>query len=276
MVFGLRGVMALAPAALYLFSPLGAYAVHHAALGQLYGAHGIALLTLAVIGAGRGLRSGQNPWAWAPLVLAAFWILAGSYNFILTVALAPAGAWLLAEACWRRDWRRPARVLGMVLGMLAVCVAVFWGRFDGLLERFQLMQQYNFGWPVPVLSPEGWLGMVRDTGLHAWPVAVRSGLSAVVIGGWLAGMVLLWRHRADRVLSALALTLPVLAGWGLLVWEARTRANASYDAYKLLAVFFPGVLAGLTCWLGNPFRPEPAGFAPAREHAATGLAEHPH
>jgi len=77
----------------------------------------------------------------------------------------------------------------------------------------------------------------------------------VVIGGWLAGMVLLWRHRADRVLSALALTLPVLAGWGLLVWEARTRANASYDAYKLLAVFFPGVLAGLTCWLGNPLRP---------------------
>lgn len=253
-LFGLRGVTALAPAALYLFSPLGAYAVHHAALGQLYGAQGIALLTLAVFGAGRGVRTGQSPWAWAPLVLAACWILAGSYNFILTVALAPAGAWLVAEACRRRDWRGPARVLGMVLGMLAVCVVLFWARFDGLAERFRLMEQYNFGWPVPLLSPEGWLGLVRDTGLQAWPFAVRCTLSVLVIGGWLAGVFLTWRQRADRGLAALALTLPVIAGWGLLVWEARLRANASYDAYKLLAVFHPGLVAGLTCWLALPAR----------------------
>jgi hypothetical protein len=43
--------------------------------------------------------------------------------------------------------------------------------------------------------------------------------------------------------------LPVLAGWGLLVWEARTRANASYDAFKLFSVFYPELLVGLTCWL---------------------------
>ncbi|HQY06823.1 MAG TPA: hypothetical protein PLQ52_12230, partial [Lacunisphaera sp.] len=140
---GLRGITALAPAAVYLFSPLGAYAVHHGALGQLYGAHGIALLTLAVLGAGRAGRAGQSPWAWAPLVLAAFWILAGSYNFILTVALAPAGAWLLAEACGRRDWRGPGRVGAMLLAMLATCALLFWGRFDGLIERFRLLEQYN-------------------------------------------------------------------------------------------------------------------------------------
>lgn len=255
MIFGLRGIKALVPAALYLFSPLGAYAVHHAALGQLYGAHGIALLTLAVLGAGRGVRAGHNPWAWAPLVLAAFWILAGSYNFILTVALAPAGAWLLAEACWRRDWRGPARVGGMVLVMLAVCAGLFWGRFDGLLERFRLLEQYDFGWPVPLLSPEGWLGLVRDTGLQAWSKPVRLGLSLLVTAGWLAGVILLWHHRRASALAALALTVPVLGGWGLLVWEAQIRPNASYDAFKLLSVFYPGLLVGLTCWLAAPMGP---------------------
>jgi len=221
----------------------------------LYGAHGVALLTLAVLGAGRTRRTGPGVWAWGPLVVAAFWILAGSYNFILTVALAPAGAWLLAEAWRRRDWRGPARVLGMVLAMLAVCAALFWGRFDGLVERFRLFGQYNFGWPVPLLSPDGWLGLVQDTALHAWARPVRLLLSALVAGGWLAGLLLLGRRRGAPALAALALTVPVLAGWGLIVWEARTRANASYDAYKLLSVFYPGLLVGLTCWLAIPARP---------------------
>jgi hypothetical protein len=242
---GLRGAVGLVPAALYLFSPLGAYAVHHGALGQLYAAHGIALLTLAAVAAGRGWRAGQSVWRWAPLVLAAFWILAGSYNFILTVALAPVGAWLLAEMWLRRDWRGPARVVVMLLAMLATCALLFWGRFDGLIERFQLFDQYDFGWPVPLLSPEGWLGMLQDIRLYAWPRPVRLMLSALVLGLWLAGVILLWRRRRAAALAALALVLPVLAGWGLLVWEAQTRANASYDAFKLFSVFYPGLLAGL-------------------------------
>ena len=54
-------------------------------------------------------RAAVPSWPWAPLVLNAFWLLAGSYNFILTVALAPAGAWLLGEMGLRRDWRGAAR-----------------------------------------------------------------------------------------------------------------------------------------------------------------------
>jgi len=93
------------------------------------------------------------------------------------------------------------------------------------------------------------LGMVRDTGLHAGPVAARVGLSAVVIGlyGW--GVDRLWRSRPARSRAALALVLPVVAGWAVLAWESRVRANASYDAYKLLAVFYPGLLVGLLAWL---------------------------
>jgi len=242
---GVRGAAGLVPVAIYLFSPLGAYAVHHGALGQLYAAHGIALLTLAAVGAGRSWRLRGSVWAWAPLALAAFWILAGSYNFILTVALAPAAAWLLAEMWLRRDWRGPLRVGVMLLAMLTACALLFWGRFDGMIERFGLFQQYDFGWPVPLLSPEGWLGMLRDTGLYAWPRPARLILSGVVLGLWLAGVALLWRRQRAAALGALALVLPVLGGWGLLVWEAQTRANASYDAFKLFSVFYPGLLAGL-------------------------------
>ncbi len=255
---GLRGTAGLIPAGIYLFSPLGAYAVHHGALGQLYAAHGIALLTLAVVGAGRAQRTGRSVWPWAPLVLAACWILAGSYNFILTVAFAPAGAWLMAEMWRRRDWRGPARVTGMVAVMFAACAGLFWGRFDGLIERFRLFEQYDFGWPVPLLSPEGWLGLLRDTGLHAWPQPMRVLLSCLVTGTWLVGPVLLWRCRRESALSALALVLPVLAGWGVLAWEARTRPNASYDAFKLFSVFYPGLLVGLTCWLAVARRAQSA------------------
>jgi hypothetical protein len=241
LALGLRGAAGLVPAAIYLVSPLGAYAVHHGALGQLYAAQGIALLTVAVLAAGRV----RSPWPWSPVVLAALWLLAGSYNFILTVALAPAAGWLVLEAWRQKDWRGPARVLGMVLAMLVVCVVLFWGRFDGLVERFRLFEQYNFGWPVPLLSPEGWLGLLRDTGLYAWPRPVRMLLSGVVLAGWVAGVLWLWRRRRGAALAALALVLPVLGGWGVLVWEAKVRANASYDAFKLFSVFYPGLLAGL-------------------------------
>jgi hypothetical protein len=249
---GLRGAAGLVPVAIYLLSPLGAYAVHHGALGQLYAAHGIALLTLAVILAGR--QGGRAAWIWAPAVLAAFWILAGSYNFILTVALAPAVTWVVAEAWWRRDWRGAARVGGMVFAMLAACTLLFWGRFDGLIERFRLFEQYDFGWPVPLLSPEGWLGMLRNAELYPWSRPVRLLLSALVLGIWLGGAALLWRRNRAAALAVLALVLPVLAGWGLLVLEARTRANASYDAFKLFSVFYPGLLAGLTGALAVAWR----------------------
>jgi hypothetical protein len=242
---GLRGAAGLIPAAIYVFSPLGAYAVHHGALGQLFAAHGIALLTLATILAGRGLRAGRGAWGWAPVVLNAFWLLAGSYNFILTVALAPAAAWLLGEMWLRRAWRGPVRVAGMLLAMLVVCALLFWGRFDGLIERYRLFEQYDFGWPVPLLSPEGWVGLLRDTGLHAWSRPVRLLLSGLVLAAWLVGTAALWRRHRAAAIAALALVLPVLAGWGLLVWEARVRTNASYDAFKLFSVFYPGLLAGL-------------------------------
>jgi len=248
-VVGLRGPWLLGLVALYALSPINAYAVYHGALGQLYAAQGIGLLTLAVLGAGRAAGRGRSVWPWLPLVLAAFWLLAGGYNFILTVCLAPAGAWLLVMLWLRRDWAAAGRVLALVAVALVTCAVLFWGRFDGLIERFSLFDQYDFGWVVPLASPEGWLGLSRDAQLHAWPPAVRVVLSAGVLVLWAAGLEVLWRRQKALALAALALVVPVVFGWYLLVRETPVRANASYDAYKLIAVFYPGLLAGLGCWL---------------------------
>jgi hypothetical protein len=261
---GLRGWPLAGLGLLYGVSPLTAYAVHHGALGQLYAAHGIALLTLSGWGALAAARRGRSVWEFAALALAALWLLAGSYNFILLVAAAPLAAWAVLDAVSRRSWRPAARTAGLFAAMLAVCVVLFWGRFSGLVERFRLFEVFDFGWPVTLLSPEGWLGVVHGTSLQPWAPAWRLVLSAAALALWGAGLDALWRRRRDDALGALALVVPVIAGWGLLVWEARTRANASYDAFKILSVFYPGLLAGLCCWAAA------ARGAPLRWRAAAG------
>jgi hypothetical protein len=261
---GLRRGWLLGLTALLAVSPLQAYAVFHVALGQLFAVQGILLLTIAVFGA---VRHGR-PWACAPLAVAGFWILAGSYNMLLPVCLAPAGAWLVAQAFWRRNWRVVATTIAMLGAALAVCAAFGWARFAGLAERFSLLNQYDFGWPVPLVTPEGWLGLITGPRLQPWPAAGRLLAIVVTLVAWLAGVAGLWRRRRGSALAALAFVTPVAFGWALLAWEAHVRANASYDAYKLIAAFQPEFVIGLGCVLALP----QAGSFPRRQLVALVLA----
>jgi len=246
---GLKGMWLLFFLAVYALSPLNAYAVYHGQLGQLYAAHGIGLLTCAIFGASRIVLRGPTVWSFMPMVGVAFWLLAGSYNFIIPVCLAPGGAWLLTQ--WRIPRQR--RSIGLVLAMTSLalisCAAIFWGRFDGLVERFSLFHEYNFGWAMPLFSPEGLLGLLRDSSLNAWPWAIRIILSVATISLWLAGLWTLFLRQKPAAWASLALVVPVMVGWTMLARESRVRANASYDAYKLVAVFLPCLLAGLLAWL---------------------------
>jgi hypothetical protein len=57
------------------------------------------------------------------------------------------------------------------------------------------------------------------------------------------------RRRAGYV--AVCLALPALIGYGYLNLRGyRLGTNASYDAYKILAVFYPGLLPAVACWAG--------------------------
>jgi hypothetical protein len=232
------------PVVLVAVSPVAAYGVHQAAMGQMLATMGVVLATLAAQAAARA--SGRAVWRMLPVAFVASWLLAGSYNFILLIAFVPALAGVALPALVRRDPRPVWRAGALLFGAVAACALVFPGRFVGLAERFRLFERYDFGWPVPLLTPEGWLGVVGDAQLGAWagwrgPLAVG------------AVLVLLLGLRAVRRETALRLAgwvLAVGAGWAVLAWESRTRVNASYDAYKVVAVFLPLLGPALLVWCG--------------------------
>jgi hypothetical protein len=235
-VFGLRGAGATAAAALYAVSPLCAYGVHHGAMAQFLAMQGIMLVTLAARGA---------TWRWLPLAVAAVWLLAGSYNFILTVAFAPAAGWLLWRGVFRGQWRAAGLGAGLWAASMAICAVLFWGRFAGIMERFKLLDVHDFGWPVPLQGPVGWLGVVQGPGLCDYSASVAALSSAVLFaltGYWL------WRERM-RALAPMAVLAPVLIGYLMLVAKSDDSANASYNAYKFLAVFLPVLMGGCLVWL---------------------------
>lgn len=145
----------------------------------------------------------------------------------------------------------------MLLPLLA-CGLIFWGRTAGLADRATLLRSYDFGWAIPPLTLEGWLGFVSAAPLLGpltpawrWSVLVLL-LVALVVAIW-PRRSLLWR--------VLALAVPALIGYGYLQWRAASLGtNASYDAYKLLAVFFPGIFAASLawlCWIGRHQRRQP-------------------
>lgn len=275
-VVGIRGLPLVGVVAIYAFSPIQAYAVHHGALGQLLAAQGIALLTVGGVLAAREAAAGRSPWRWFLWISLALWLLAGSYNFILVVCLAPLGFWLALEGWRRRNFALPVRIALVVAAALCTVAALFWGRFNGLAERFSLFDEYDFGWVVPLASPEGWMGILKNPSLAGWQTGVRWLLSAILVLVWLVGLGALGRRRGpsavrrpedvplsgNRIREAVALVIPVVAGWGILAFESRSRANASYDAYKLLSVFHPELLAGLCCWL--PAARQAGGWWPKR------------
>ena len=242
---GVRVGVALFIAALYAISPLSAYAVHQGGLGQLLAAQGIALLVVITALLFREVRSERPLWSWGLMLCAAFWLLAGSYNFILIVCLAQVVPWVLGRALVKRQIQSIKPVALVMSVALLLCIALFWPRFSGIVERFQLLAEYDYGWRVPLFAWDGWLGLVSDVYLEPlgsfWQPLLMLGLGA----GWLGWLWRAWRQQRLRAVAAAALVLPVILGWTVLAWASLARTNASYDAFKLISVFYPGLLAGL-------------------------------
>jgi len=243
-------------AALYGMSPLSWYAVYHVAPGQALAAQAITLITWAGLAWWRGARwKARDQLGLGLLLLAAYALLLGSYHFIILVCLAPAAAYTLLRMSEVGDRKRLPAWLLVMLAPLAAALLLFAGRTSGLIERFLLFSQFDFGWRIPALSPEGWLGMVANSSLSPHAELFRWLLSAMFAGAFVAALFYEQKQRSDRVRIALALSLPAIAGYLiLLVRGMLAGTNASYDAYKLLSVFHPGVLAALCLaglWLGR-------------------------
>ena len=236
-------------AAIYGLNPITWYAVAHVAMGQLLAAQAIAVVTWAGVALWRGRLNWRHGCAMSGVLAMGYWLILGSYNFIVIVALTPALAYVGVAALFSGKWGKLGRWLVAMLAPLLACGVVFTQRALGLIERFQLFGQYDFGWRIPVISPEGWLGAVSDAALNPYAAWVRGILLGLLAGLLLATLMCDRRQRRWMSLVAVAMVAPVMIGYVYL--EVRGSAlgtNASYDAYKLLAVFFPGLLCAVAYW----------------------------
>lgn len=235
---------------LYGFSPLTLYAVYHVAIGQLLAAPAIALLTWIGIqtvrsGAKLDFRAGLGG-----LLVVAYALLLGSYHFIIAVCLAPAGAYVLWVAWQKKDLRLLVRSVVALGWPLLVASLLYFERVRGLAERASLFRQIDFGWKIPALTPEGWLGFVASRTLSPHDLWLRILLCLGLVALWI------WTLRRNpggnrpwRAVS-LAMVAPVLCGYAYLQWRgAMLGTNASYDAYKLMSVFYPCMIGAFVLWI---------------------------
>jgi hypothetical protein len=250
-LFGYSGAASLVIAAVYGISPIAWYSVAQVSPAPLLAANAIALLTWAAIAAWNGLLTWRRGAQFAGVLAIAYALLLGSYNFILLVSLVPAVAYAGSRALASGDLARLARWVLVVIAPLAASSVLFWDRVAGLLERFMLFRTYDFGWRIPVLTPEGWLGMVAGGGLGAWNWAgLRWVLAALVVAALTWAVVVGLRMYNRRLWIVASIVVPVLAGYSFL--EARgllLNTNASYDAFKLFAVFYALLLPAFCWWI---------------------------
>ncbi len=250
-ILGYSGGVSVIIAALAGISPVFWYAAAHVAPGQLLAAQAVAWLTWAGVALWRGRLAAGRAWRFAPILVLGTWLVLGSYNFFVLACLVPAFAVTGGFALWRRQWGRWARWAGWMLVPLAGTGALFAGRVTGLAERFSLLQTYDFGWPVPALSAEGWLGMVQGPDLMPWETfGLRWLLAAAVVGLLVWAFLRSVRERRPAAWVAVALIAPIVIAYlGLEARAARLGTNASYDAYKLFAVFYPLLLPAFCWWV---------------------------
>ena len=252
--FGLRGGGATLVAVLYGLNPILLYAVYQTALGQLVAAPAVALLLWVGWQAWRGPGTWAAYARWSPLLLVAHWLIFGGYNFVILFCYAPLLAYVGTQACAGRRWRLGLRWAAWVgLGLLA-CVGLFPGRVISIEERLRLFGETSFGWKISPLDHAGWFGLVADERL----LPATGGAARVLAWAALALLawttVELWRRGGRwgrRTLGlAAACVGPAMAGYGLLLWQARlANDNSSYNAYKLFSVFYPATLASLCLFL---------------------------
>ncbi|MBL9201324.1 MAG: hypothetical protein JNL39_12505 [Opitutaceae bacterium] len=250
-VVGHDDVGSLVVSVLFALSPIPWYAVAHVAPGQLLAAHAVVLLTWAGVALWRGRLTARRAVQFAPVLGGGYWLILGSYNFFVLICLVPAVAYAGGLALWRREWQRFAGWTAAMVVPLAAAGGFAYARVAGLAERLALLKEYDFGWRVPALTAEGWLGLVRGGDLAAWDfLGLRWALTTVAVGLIAWAVVRLWASRPRRLWSMAALTVPVLAAYlWLQVRGAERGTNASYDAYKLFAVFFPLLLPALCRWI---------------------------
>ncbi len=250
-LFGYAGIASLVIAALYGVSPIAWYSYAHISPAPLLAAQAVAVLTWAGIALWNGRLTLRRSVRFAAPLILAYGLLLGAYNFFIVVALVPALAFAGGSTLARGRWRRLAGWVAVMTAPFLLASLVYWDRVEGIVERFQLFQTYDFGWKVPAFGPEGWVGLVQGGTLQPWwwPLRWLLAVAFVSLLSWAT-----WRSVAARRWRGwlvIAATVPVLIGYAYLELRGNVQGtNASYDAFKLFAVFYPVMLPAF-CWWDN-------------------------
>ncbi len=249
-VMRLRSGWSVAVAAAYGLSPVTWYAVYHVAMGQILAAQAITLVTWVGFTLWRGRVDWRRGLAFSGVLLVAYGLILGSYNFIVLVCFVPAVAFAGGLAVWRDQWLRFVRWGVIMLVPLAVSGLVFAERVAGLAERFMLFRTYDFGWQIPLLRLDGLLGVVAGPTLLPVAAAAHWLIALLLLAVLVVAVVRGAQEGRQAVFVGFCLAVPALLGYGYLnLRGARLGTNASYDAYKLLSVFYPGILPALCYWV---------------------------
>jgi hypothetical protein len=235
--------------AIYAVNPINWYAVYHVAPAQILAANAIALLTWCGVVLWR--RGQRLAWKCTGLLVAAFALIFGSYNFIIVVCLVPAVAYAGIHAWRQRRWGPLGGWCMRLAVPLVVAGALFPQRSLGVVERLLLLRS-GFGWDIPAFTPEGWLGLVDGAWLRAHPTGVRVVLLLIVTALIVVPLLKARHRRPEAVFLAGCLTVPILIGYaGLQLRSYYYNTNATYEAYKLFSVFYPGILAAFCFFLNG-------------------------
>jgi hypothetical protein len=250
-VLGYSGGVSLLVSLLYGISPITWYAAMQVAPGQLLAAQGIALVTWSGAALWRSRLTLRCALQFLATLIIAYWILLGSYNFIVLVCLIPAIAYAGGLAVWHGAWEKFGRWLLVMLIPFGITAGIFWGRVTDVVQRFVLLRTFDFGWHIAALTPEGWLGMVSGPNLEPWRfLGIRWLLALGVTIPFVWAYWRAFQQRRAAVWVVTSVTFPILVGYAFLEIRGRMLGtNASYDAYKLFAVFYPTFLAGMCWWV---------------------------
>jgi hypothetical protein len=237
---------ALAVAAGWACSAPAIYGVAQTALGQVMVVPAVAVLTWAGLRAQAEGGSWRGALRWAPLVAAGLVVLVAAYTFALVFVLAPLAAALVWLAWLSGRWDRLLRAAGAGFAALAVVGVVFRERIAGLADRFALFEAIDFGWPIPVFTPERWLGWFGDARLAAGGAGVGWALVLVAGGAWLAYAAWAWRRDRRAIGVAMAWLAAAAGGYTILALKGVSEgSNELYNAYKVFALLQPLALAAL-------------------------------
>lgn len=251
--FRYRHTHAVFVAMAFAFTPLWYYAVYHGSLGQLIGSQGIILTLISGTWVQRGSTRLRSLLRHLPLAVLGLWLIVGSYPIMFFFAYGLLVLNCLAQSWLQKSWRRFFSWCGFTAAVFVLSIGLFPSRFLNIPVALSFYGNGALGWPIPRLNVAGLYGGVGQVGMDSASSLLSWTVGSLVLA--LLGLALVRGiSRRDPALVPFAVCVPViLAGYYWLNHLEVVRQNLdSYKAYKLLAAFYPAVLAGLFYFLRFP------------------------